>query len=996
MTTKPYVLILFSLLCLTLTGVAQQGTGLDEALPQDFDALEEIRDVLHEAEFPLTQEQEQALRPIVDSRPESQRGAVIDGVRRDAADILTPDQDGVLLRVEAGRILLADGVEGLRALLAQAEAPALTFDQETQVQAVYDAHERALRELLQEESVGPDAVEAEKRALEEQLLLASLKFLNPTQRVALVGSVAAEALASNSDLPEDEDELREYLGDLVSPAGGGGGGGGFGGGRGGGGDRGGRGGRGGGGIVIDGFGGGRMPNRDEIQEIRINENAFTAEQSEQSRGRTEIITRGGTGRFNGDVTFDFADESLDARNAFAAFRPPYQQRNFRANVSGPIIRNRLTLTFSLNNNTNEDGNTLRAITPDGLINAAVTNPSVNRGVTTRATAQLTENNVFNFSYSYGTNDRKNNGVGGFGLPEQGSNSFGDNFNFQVKETSVLSRSFNNEVRFRVGGFTRENRPITVAPHITVTDAFRSGGSTRNSENDTRNYEFGDLLVYTGQRLSMKMGFEGEYATDASISRDRFNGSFTFSRLDCDTDPENDDPCAGAFVAGRPIRYSVNQGVPELDVTQFEMAAFVQSDFRFTPSLTMGFGLRYERQTNLNDGNNFDPRLGFAYSLGRSTVIRGGSGIFHQRFNLFQVKELIRLDGTRQRTLTIRNPAYPDPFLSGEGGTVSVPSSVSVRAEDLAAPYTWNNEVSIETTFSQGLVLTGSYRLVRGIHLHRTRNLNAPLDITSSVARSCRSEQLAEPDEFGNPATCVRPDPARGNISQLESTGVSNNHNLRVGFRQRFSTININGNYNFSSNYSDVSGGFGGGFGGGGDFGGRGGGGGGRRPSDNYDLDSEWGRFGARHRFNSSVNFRLPWNVNANTSFQWNTGNPYSLRTGEDDNQDTNTNDRPPGVGRNSLTGPGFFQMGLNLSKTVQLISDSVEAGGAGGRGGAAAGGGYYGRRTGVRMTITARAENLLNNVNFQSFSGVMTSPFFGRATRARDARQIRLSVRFNF
>ena len=981
MTTKPYVLMLFSLLCLTSTGVAQQGTGLDEALPQDFDGLEKIRDVLQEAEFPLSQEQEQALQPIVDSRRESQRGAVIEGVRRDAADILPPDQDGVLLRVEAGRILLADGVEGLRALLAQAEAPALTFDQETQVQAVYEAHERALQQLLQEESVGPDAVEAEKRTLEEQLLLASLKFLNPAQRVALVGSVAAEALASNSDLPEDEDELREYLGDLRSPAGGGGGSD-FG--RGGG-----RGGGGGGGIVIDGFGGGRMPNRDEIQEIRINENAFTAEQSEQSRGRTEIITRGGTGRFNGDVTFDFADESLDARDVFAATRPPYQQRNFETNVSGPIIRNRLTLTFSMNYNTNEDGNTLTAITPDGLINDAITNPRLNRGFTTRATAQLNENNVLNFSYTYGKNDRENNGVGGFGLPEQGSNSFWNNFNFQVKETSVLSRSFNNEARFRVGGFTNENRPITVAPHITVTDSFRSGGSTRNSENDTRNYEFGDLLMYTGQRLSLKMGFEGEYASDFSISRNNFNGSFTFSRLDCD--PKNEDPCAGAFVAGRPIRYSVNQGVPELDVTQFEMAVFVQSDFRLTPSFTMGFGLRHERQTNLNDGNNFDPRLGFAYSLGRSTVIRGGSGIFHQRFNLFQVKELIRLDGTRQRTLTIRNPAYPDPFLSGDGGVVRVPSSVSVRAEDLAAPYTWNNEFSIETTFSQGLVLTGSYRFVRGIHLHRTRNLNAPLDITSSVARSCRPEQLTEPDESGNPATCVRPDPARGNISQLESTGVSNNHNLRVGFRQRFSTININGNYNFSSNYNDVSGGFGDG----GDFGGRGGGGG-RGPADNYDLDSEWGRFGARHRFNSSVNFRLPWNTNANTSFQWNTGNPYSLQTGEDDNQDTNTNDRPPGVPRNSLAGPGFFQVGLNLSKTVQLISDSVEAGGAGGRGGAAAGGGYYGRRTGVRMTITARAENLLNNVNFQSFSGVMTSPFFGRATRARDARQIRLFVRFNF
>ena len=231
---------------------------------------------------------------------------------------------------------------------------------------------------------------------------------------------------------------------LVSPAGGGGGGG-----RGG--DRGGRGGGrrgpggGGGGIVVNGFGGGRMPNREEIQEIRINENAFTSEQSNQSRGRTEIITRGGVGRFNGDATFDFADESLDASNAFASSRPPYQQRNFRANVSGPILRNRLTVTFGLNNNVNENGNTLRAITPNGLIDDAVVNPHMNRGFTTTATAQLSENNNLNFSYSYGTNSRKNNGVGGFGLPEQGSDTTGDNFNFQLKETAVLSRSFNNEV-----------------------------------------------------------------------------------------------------------------------------------------------------------------------------------------------------------------------------------------------------------------------------------------------------------------------------------------------------------------------------------------------------------------------------------------------------------------------------------------------------------------------------------------------------------------------
>ena len=64
--------------------------------------------------------------------------------------------------------------------------------------------------------------------------------------------------------------------------------------------------------------------------------------------------------------------------------------------------------------------------------------------------------------------------------------------------------------------------------------------------------------------------------------------------------------------------------------------------------------------------------------------------------------------------------------------------------------------------------------------------------------------------------------------------------------------------------------------------------------------------------------------------------------------------------------------------------------------GPAAAGGYYGQRRGVRMTISANANNVLNRVNYQSFSGVMTSPFFGLPTRARPPRQISLSLNFNF
>jgi hypothetical protein len=115
-------------------------------------------------------------------------------------------------------------------------------------------------------------------------------------------------------------------------------------------------------------------------------------------------------------------------------------------------------------------------------------------------------------------------------------------------------------------------------------------------------------------------------------------------------------------------------------------------------------------------------------------------------------------------------------------------------------------------------------------------------------------------------------------------------------------------------------------------------------------------------------------------------------TGRDDNKDTNTTDRPSGVHRNSLTGPSFFEIDLGFSKTVNLLPEESNAGGEG----PVAGGGYFGRRRGVRMTIRADAENVLNTVNASQISGVVTSPFFGKPIRVRDGRQVSLSLQFNF
>src|SRR5918998_175560 len=94
-------------------------------------------------------------------------------------------------------------------------------------------------------------------------------------------------------LPEDPDELAAALQALAGPSGG----------------------PNGGQIFVDGFSGGRMPSRDTIREVRINQNPFTAENDRPGfGGRIEILPRPGTDKFRGRTYFTFMDESFNSRN----------------------------------------------------------------------------------------------------------------------------------------------------------------------------------------------------------------------------------------------------------------------------------------------------------------------------------------------------------------------------------------------------------------------------------------------------------------------------------------------------------------------------------------------------------------------------------------------------------------------------------------------------------------------------------------------------------
>jgi hypothetical protein len=177
-------------------------------------------------------------------------------------------------------------------------------------------------------------------------------------------------------------------------------------------------------------------------------------------------------------------------------------------------------------------------------------------------------------------------------------------------------------------------------------------------------------------------------------------------------------------------------------------------------------------------------------------------------------------------------------------------------------------------------------------------------------------------------------------------------------RQRFSILNVNATYVFQMNDGDAS--WNGPF---------------AASSNNYDLLADWADV-PRKRFNSGVNIRLPLGVFLTAGFTYNNGNPYSITTGKDDNGDGVINDRPPGVRRLTEMGPGSRYVNLSISKAVQI--------------------GKHPNGNSSNLNVFANLTNALNTTNLGTPSGVIGSPFFGKATYANNPREIEIGARFQF
>jgi len=154
----------------------------------------------------------------------------------------------------------------------------------------------------------------------------------------------------------------------------------------------------------------------------------------------------------------------------------------------------------------------------------------------------------------------------------------------------------------------------------------------------------------------------------------------------------------------------------------------------------------------------------------------------------------------------------------------------------------------------------------------------------------------------------------------------------------------------------------------------------------------------RHRANINLNNQIVRNVLVGLNLNHASADAYTLLTGRDDNGDGVFNDRPAGVGRNSLRTTGQTTVNLFLAYQIAFGRQTALPPGIGvfGGGGAATvrsvdqSGGRY------RVQFFIQGQNLTNQSNYLGYSGLLSSPFFGRPTTVRDMRKIDAGINLNF
>lgn len=570
-----------------------------------------------------------------------------------------------------------------------------------------------------------------------------------------------------------------------------------------------------------------QPPIDSIVEVQVITNQFSSEYGRASGGRVNLRTRAGSNNFRGRAFMYFRDNNLDANswyNNSRGLRSNYTEYNPGFTISGPVIipfgegksiydgrkktffsaayeytnlrdtlfidtyvpvvgNPRYVLPTPTSNTQTCDLAAITACTSNPPTAAfvapylsSVLTPNLRHSFTARIDHKLAQNNDFTVGLQVGRVDKKR---GRFStstrLDEtiQGKLSNTNAVNFT--DNHVFNSNTVNQFRMQYSlfepSYQTENpdnsiilvsirNPLTNSRGTLVAGNSSTSGSGADEFAGSRReerWQFQDSLTYILGSHTLKTGFDLQRVNSRAVALSDATGTFNFGS-------------ALEYQQNLLSRFRQNFGDAN-DVKNTYWGIFLNDEFKIFQNLTLNLGLRYERETALDDNNNFGPRLGIAwdpFKKGRS-VIRFGSGIFYNRVLLRTVGDFIQnrnaslaqfdtntittVNGAQGNVLAKIAQQFPNGFTSPASlrnlvSSVNCGTSVSpvncspntgflvnsgsggnpLRSVDpnLKIPESYQFNIGFEQEISKNFVIEANYTVNKTSHLWRETNTNVPI------------------------------------------------------------------------------------------------------------------------------------------------------------------------------------------------------------------------------------------------------------------------------
>ena len=811
----------------------------------------------------------------------------------------------------------------------------------------------------------------------------------------------------------------------------------------------------GGSIYVDGFSGGELPSKESIREVRINQNPFSPEYDKLGYGRIEVITKPGTNHFHGNLNYNLDTEAWNTRNPYSAIKAPLLLNEFENSISGPLGK-RASFTLDANQNNVDNGSIVNAVTLDPQTLFASPFFDVFKTIQRRTRLypridyQLNDKNTLTFRYAFTRGDIQGAGIGAFDLVSRGYHTRFMTQTVQVIESALLSPSAVTETRFQYYRNAMHILPNSLSPETQVLGSFNGGGAQIGQSSDAQdNYEFQNITTIARGTHAWRFGFRARLQRDDNISPLYFNGVFTFGGgvepvLNANNQPVLDStgqPILAqttsieryrrtllfqslgmsasqiSALGGGPTQFTIGAGVPELAVSQFDVGVFAGDDWQIRPNITLNLGLRYEAQDNIHDWRDVAPRIGVAWAPGGGRrgarpklVVRGGFGIFYDRFTVANTLTADRYNGIVQQQYVVTNPTF-FPNIPPIASLNQLQSTQVIQqvSPNLHAPYILQSAVTIERQLPCNSTLALTYTNSYGPKALRSQDINAPLPGTYIPG-----VQNSGMYPLGHP----------GAAFVMESSGRYNQNQFIANINSKISqSVSLSSSYVLNRAMSDTDGVT-------------------TFPSSPYTFRGEYGAAAtdSRHRFTLAGTIDTKWNIRFSPLITLQSGLPFDITTGSDLYGTTLLNSRPgiatdptrPGLvptpygvldpnpisseallSRNAGRGPGQMAVNLRIAKTFGLgpVRDSgAPRAASGGQEAKGIKGIFSAAPISRRYSLTfgMSFRNLLNHNNPGPIIGTITSPLFGRANQAAGTingegfsenannRRLEMQTRFTF